>query len=445
MGGGRGDSIRPAPAVVYRRPSTGFGRGRNRRATGGFSRLLQRGVLHSGAASPLLALPVCPVGTKTRLRIPRSPFFDAVRKSGLLAPDDLIGVVAECGLTDEATADPIRTATVLVKKKLLTKYQAMQLLNGRTSGFVLGPYKILDGLRQDRVGLVFLAEDTRSGRQVAVKVLPTDRTNDPTILEAFRKELRTAARVDHANVARILDYGVHHGTHYAVSEFVPGPTLDRPAGKTPPDPNEIARHVARVAVALKFAHTHGLFHRDIKPANIALTADGRVKLIDLGLTHMLESPWARVTTRIKTKEYAEEIDHVAPEQAWGCEHDARGDIYSLGSTFYTLLTRQSPFPGDAAEKMKARQLRPIPAPSEFNPAVTPDLDRIVQKMGHNQAHERYQTVDAVLFDLHPWLPIAEWLALGISAPPPTVAGRNTQHEGKKAGGLFGAIKKLFGG
>lgn len=386
------------------------------------------------------------MGTKTRIRIPRSPFFEAIRKSGLIQPDDLIELVAKYDITDETAADPIRVATFFVRKKVLTKYQAMQLLQGRTGGFVLGPYKILEGLRQDRVGMVFLAEDGRNGRQVAVKVLPTDRTNDPTILSAFRQEVRLAAQVDHANVARVLDYGIHQGIHYVVSEYVPGPTLDKSlAGKGAIDSNAVARHIARVAVVLKFAHAQGLFHRDIKPGNIALTEDGRVKLIDLGLTHMLENPWARVTTRIKTSEYAEEIDHVAPEQAWGCDQDARSDIYSLGSTFFALLTRRSPFPGDAADKLKERQLHPVPPPSEVNPDVTPELDRIVQKMGHNHPHERYQNCDELLIDLHPWLPVTEWLALGIAPPPPTVAGRNTKTGGGGGGGFFGALKRLFGG
>lgn len=382
------------------------------------------------------------MGTKTRIRIPRSPFFVALGKSGLIPADDLIGLVAEYDITDDT--DPIQVATFFVKKKKLTKYQAMQLLQGRTGGFVLGPYKILDGLRQDRVGMVFLAEDTRSGKQVAVKVLPTDRTNDPTILSAFRQEVRLAARVDHANVARLLDYGIHQGIHFVVCEHIPGPTLDKTlAGKGEIDPNAVARHVARVAVVLKFAHAQGLFHRDIKPANIALSTDGRVKLIDLGLTHMLENPWARVTTRIKTKEYAEEIDHVAPEQAWGCDIDARSDIYGLGSTFYTLLTRRSPFPGDAGDKLKARQLQPVPAPSGVNPQVPPELDRIVQKMGHNHPHERYQTCDELLLDLYPWLPVTEWLALGISPPPPKIAGVNTKVAGSGSG-FVRALRKLFG-
>jgi hypothetical protein len=354
------------------------------------------------------------MGTKTRLRLPQSGFLDAVRKSGLLAPDDLVAFLAEHAADEAILADPVRLATLLVRKKLLTKYQAVQLLNGKVQGFRLDHYKILDGVRQDRVGIVFLAEDTRTRRPVWVKVLPTERVSDNTILEAFTKEVRAAARVDHANVARVLDMGVYRGTYYVVTEAAPGPTLDRLlAARGPLSPHAAARYVAQVAVALRFAHEQGLYHRDVKPANVAVDADGRVKLLDLGLTHMLENPWAKVTRRISTKEYAEEIDHIAPEQAWGWEPDARSDVYSLGSTFYTLLTGQSPFPGTAAEKMQQRQLRGVPAPSSVRPGLPRELDAVVLKMAAKDPHERYASAGEVAAALHPWLPLAEWVALGI--------------------------------
>jgi serine/threonine-protein kinase len=302
---------------------------------------------------------------------------------------------------------------MLIRKKLLTKFQAMQLLNGKTQGFRLDQYTIMDGVRQDRVGMVFLADDTRAKRSVWVKVLPSDRVSDNTIWQAFTKEVRAAARVEHANVARVLDLGVFRSTHYVVSEDPGGLTLDKVlAAKGPLPANIAAQYVAQVAVVLRHAHQLGLYHRDVKPANIALTGDGRVKLLDLGLTHMLENPWARVTRRISTREYAEEIDHVAPEQAWGWEPDARSDIYSLGSTFYTLLTGQSPFPGTAAEKMSQRQLRGVPAPSQVRPGLPRDLDAILARMSAKDPHERYKSAGEVIAALHPWLPLAQWGALG---------------------------------
>ncbi len=355
------------------------------------------------------------MGTKTRLRLPRSPFLDAIRRSRLIQPDDLIAFVGQHGVDEATLADPIKLATLLVRQKLLTKYQAMMLLNGKTQGFLLRHYKILSGIRQDRVGMVFLAEDTRSKREVAVKVLPTDRVSDNTVLRAFVQEVRAAAKVEHANVARVLDLDVFNGTHFVVSEYVPGPTLDKVLAEKGPLPvHAAAQYVAQAAVGLRYAHEQGLFHRDVKPGNIALVPGGRVKLLDLGLTHMLENPWARVTKRINTKEYAEEIDHIAPEQAWGCEPDARSDIYSLGSTFYTLLTGQSPFPGTAQEKMAQRQVRGVPRPSEVRPELSREMDAIVLKMAAKDPHQRYKSAAEVVAALHPWLPVAQWLALGIT-------------------------------
>src|SRR5262249_30393148 len=159
--------------------------------------------------------------------------------------------------------------------------------------------------------------------------------------KAFMQEVRAAAKASHPNIARVLDIGYWQGTHFVVSEYVPGPTLDEVvAEKGALAPHAAAQLVAQAAVGLYHAHGFGLGDRYVEPGNIAVTSDRRVKLIDLGLTHMLENPWARVTKRISTKEYADEIAHIAPEQAWGCEIDTRSDVYSLGSTFYFLLTGQ---------------------------------------------------------------------------------------------------------
>ncbi|HEV3384217.1 MAG TPA: serine/threonine-protein kinase, partial [Gemmata sp.] len=312
--------------------------------------------------------------TSTRLPALNSKFIVAVRKSGLLTPDDLLCVLTEANV-DPATAEPIQVASLLVRKKLLTKFQAMQLLSGRTQGFVLGQYKILDGIRQDRVGMVFKAEDTESNQLVSLKVLPTDRVSDPTILKAFMQEVRAAAKVNHPAVARVLDIGFWQGTNFVVSEYVPGPTLDRIVQeKGPLAPNAAAQLIAQAAIGLHYTHGLGLIHRDIKPGNLALMPDRRVKLIDLGLTHMLENPWARVTKRISTKEYAEEIAHIAPEQAWGCDIDARSDVYGLGSTFYYLLTGEVPFPGLAPEMMAERQIRGVPSPAAKKPGIPKEID-----------------------------------------------------------------------
>ncbi|MBY0458243.1 MAG: serine/threonine protein kinase [Gemmataceae bacterium] len=397
------------------------------------------------------------MATQTRLPYLHSKFLTAVRKSGLLTPDDLIGVFEGTSL-DPAAAEPIQVASLLVRKKLLTKFQAMQLLNGRTQGFVLDQYKILDGIRQDRVGMVFKAEDTRTREPVAVKVLPTDRAGDPTVLADFMGEVRAAARVDHPLIARVRDVGYWQGTHFVVSEYVPGVTLDRlvaERGALPP--HVAAQIVAQVAVALMHAHGRGLIHRDVKPNNIAALPARRVKLLDLGLTHMLESPWSRVTKRISTKEYAEEIAHIAPEQAWGCEMDGRSDVYSLGSTFYFLLTGRVPFPGLAPEMMAERQIRGVPAPSEVRRGLSPELDAIVTTMGAKDPHARYQSARQAAHALQAWLPVAQWQELGLpdelpkSGPRPALPALPRQATASKPApapakkpGLMGFLGRLFG-
>ena len=352
------------------------------------------------------------MGTSTRLRLPRTRFLQDVIKSGLLAPDDVIGIFSQYDPEQIEAAEPLQIATILVRRKLLTKFQAMQLLKGRTQGFVLGQYKIVEGVREDRVGMVFLAEEMETKATVSIKVLPTDRVSDDTMYRPFLKEARAAMAVTHATVARVLDLGIWRDTHYVVTEHVPAPTLDKIiAERGPMSPNAAAQTIAQVAVGLLHAHAKGLIHRDVKPSNIAMLPSRRVKLLDLGLTHMLDNPWAKVTKRINMQEYAEEIAHIPPEQAWGCELDGRSDLYSLGSTAFFLMTGRQPFPGSATQMMTDRQLKDIPKPSTVRAGVPADLDEIVRKMGAKDPHQRFQSANEVVNALHAWLPMADWAEL----------------------------------
>ncbi|QJW92877.1 serine/threonine protein kinase [Frigoriglobus tundricola] len=382
----------------------------------------------------------------TKIRLPRNAFLETVQKSGLLAPDDLIAVLSQYDPDKIAAADPIQVATFLVRKKLLTKFQAMHLLHGRTQGFVLGKYRLLDGIRQDRVGMVFKAEAAETKELVSVKVLPTERVSDNTVFRAFTDEVRTAARVEHPNVARILDLSSYHGTHFVVSEHIPAPTLDKViAEQGPLDPNTAAQVVAQVAIGLLHAHRQNVLHRDIKPGNIALLPDGRVKLIDLGLTHMLENPWQKATQRMNLKEYADEIAHIAPEQAWGCELDGRSDVYSLGSTFYTLLTGRVAFPGLATQAMTDRQTRDLPPPSQVRPGVPQELDELVTRMGAKDPQKRFASAVEVVTAMQAWLPLADWNALGLVVKPKPAPARKAAPVEPKPRGFFGGLlAKLFG-
>jgi len=376
--------------------------------------------------------------------LPRCKFLQTVVNSGLLAPDDLIGVFADCDPEQIEASEPLQIATLLVRRKLLTKYQAMQLLQGRTQGFILGQYKIVQGIREDRVGMVFLAEDTETKSLVAVKVLPTDRVSDDTVYRPFLKEARAASAVTHANVARVLNIDIWHDTHYVVTEHVAAPTLDKIVAENGPlSPNAAAQVIAQIAVGLMHAHAKGLVHRDVKPANIALCSDRRVKLLDLGLTHMLDNPWSKVTKRINLKEYAEEIAHIPPEQAWGCELDERSDIYCLGSTAFYLMTGRRPFPGTASQMMTDRQLNDIPKPSTVRAGMPAELDEIVRKMGAKDPHQRYQSAKELVIAMHPWLPVADWAALNLQLEVKPTARKAAAAKPAKRGFLAKLLGRIF--
>src|SRR5262249_42012837 len=123
------------------------------------------------------------------------------------------------------------------------------------------------------------------------------------------------------------------------------------------------------------------------------------------------------TRRINMQEYAEEVAHIAPEQAWGCELDARSDVYSLGSTFYTLLTGEPAFPGLAGQSMTERQVRDIPSPAIVRPTVPKDIAAIVQRMGAKDPNSRIPTAQDIVSALHAYLPVAQWDSLGLDVTP----------------------------
>src|SRR5262249_34395685 len=152
--------------------------------------------------------------------------------------------------------------------------------------------------------------------------------------------------------------------------------------------------------------------------------------------------------------------HIPPEQAWGCEMDARSDVYSLGSTFYYLLTGKVPFPGLAPEMMAERQIRGVPAPTRLKPTIPPELDVLVQRMGAKDPHVRIQSARDVVISLHSWLPVAEWQALGLSAeaaakeqleiartaiamPALKEPKEKPPEEPARKGGFFGFLARLF--
>ena len=205
-----------------------------------------------------------------------------------------------------------RLARQAVQANALTLWQAQQLLAGRTSGYKVDRYVLLDLIGQGGMGRVYLARDTRLNRRVALKILSPERISNPRAIARFQREARVGAQLQHENLVRIYDFGESNARHYLVMEYIEGKTIGNLISEQGPmPPATAARLVRQVALGLEHVHRKGLIHRDVNPYNIMVTHDGTAKLADLGLAIDLADE-DRVTRDGAT---VGTFDYVAPEQA----------------------------------------------------------------------------------------------------------------------------------
>jgi len=294
-----------------------------------------------------------------------------------------------------------RLARQAVQSKGLTLWQAQQLLAGRTSGFKVDRYVLLDMIGQGGMGRVYLARDTRLNRRVALKILSPERINNPRAIARFQREARVGAQLQHENLVRIYDFGESNGRYFLVMEYIEGKTIGTLISEQGPMPSATAvRLLRQVALGLEHAHRKGLIHRDVNPYNILVTHDGTAKLADLGLALDLAEE-DRVTREGAT---VGTFDYVAPEQARQSHSaDIRSDIYSLGCTLYHMLSGQVPFPSPSLpEKLFSHQaLEPAPL-DQLIPDLPEGLMEVVQRMMRKSPDERYATPMQVAQALEPY-------------------------------------------
>jgi serine/threonine protein kinase len=348
--------------------------------------------------SPSSGLAASQHGVPPRLR-------DVLLASGLVAGERLDEVERE--LRSDARGLPeagdIRAwdkavAAACVEKRLLTRFQARELLAGRRR-FTLGNYRVLDEIGQGGMGQVFKAEHMLMGRIVAIKVLPLSKST-PRAEAAFQREIRMLARFDHENIVRALDAGYDGNVHYLVTEYVSGADLRRHVARHGPlDQWQAAAVITQAARGLAYAHDRGVIHRDIKPGNILVTRDGRAKVLDLGLAGSLFDPESMGTgRRVGTPGY------MAPEQILSSRKVGPvADIYGLGCTLYFAVTGQPPFPGETREEKERRQQAGNP-PAIL--ALAPDLEQdfaaLIEAMMRPSPRERIATANEVIERLRPW-------------------------------------------
>jgi serine/threonine protein kinase/nitrous oxidase accessory protein NosD len=269
----------------------------------------------------------------------------------------------------------------------------------------LGRYQLLGKLGQGGMGTVFLANDMRLDRRVAVKVLPPETVHNPDAVARFQREAKALAKLSHPGIVQAFDSEEDNGRHFLVMEYVEGQSLldvlkrDRRIA-----PTYAADYIHQAAAALQHAHDKGLVHRDLKPSNLLLSSSGQIKILDLGLARFLQD---QIGDPTKTREGMGlgTPDYASPEQFRDAHHvDGRADIYALGCTLYHLLTGQVPFPGSSlAEKYDAHQKRE-PTPLKDLCADMPGgLVLVVQRMMAKHPAERFQTAAEAAEALAPYV------------------------------------------
>jgi serine/threonine protein kinase len=331
--------------------------------------------------------------------------LDIIRRSGIHRPERLNDQLRGA---DDLPADALRAASVLVRRGLLTQFQAKMLLAGRCNGFKLGSYVIREQIGQGGMGIVYLAEHEDLRRRVAVKVLipPKDQTGTKLAIERFLREARSAAALNHPNIVRIHDVGRHGTVNYLVMDHVEGDTLESLLVKGGAlAPSRAVDYVAQAAAGLQHAHEKGFVHRDIKPANIMVDRSGVVKILDMGLARSFHSSDDNLTERLDAGAVVGTADYISPEQALSDSRiDVRADIYSLGATLFALVSGRPPFEGSTAQKLVQHQLKAPPSLTELDPTVPEELAEIVEKMLAKKPDDRYQTPAELIEALAPWLP-----------------------------------------
>ena len=256
----------------------------------------------------------------------------------------------------------------------------------------IGPYRVVNRLGAGGMGEVFLAEDPRLGRLVAVKRVSNEWLESHGSADRLRREARAVGQLNHPNIAAVYDVLDVDGRPHLVMEYVPGETLAAALGRGPLPVSQVIDIGVQIADALIEAHEHHIVHRDLKPANVVVTPSGRAKVLDFGLARMATSGSA--TTAVSDRGLVIGTPgYMPPEQLLGLPVDERSDIYSAGIVIYELLTGRGPFdrPDAVGRALATLQEREGPRPDAVNPAVPAALAAVVSRALAREPSDRYQT------------------------------------------------------
>jgi len=270
------------------------------------------------------------------------------------------------------------------------------------AGDSIGHYEVVSLLGVGGMGQVYLAEDAKLGRKVALKLLPPTYTRDESRLRRFQQEARAASALNHPNILTIHELGEVNGEQFIATEFVEGETLRERLNRAPLNSAETLDVAVQIAGALAAAHKAGIVHRDIKPENIMLRHDGYVKVLDFGLAKLTEQPEPATQTPatenvdISSGLVMGTVKYMSPEQARGRQVDPRSDIFSFGVVLYEMIAGRPPFEGKNSNELISTILKEEPPPLNDVPEET---QRLISRALRKKKEDRYQTIEDLLADL----------------------------------------------
>jgi serine/threonine-protein kinase len=306
-------------------------------------------------------------------------------------------------LDDEGIKVPL--SDMLVQKGYVTLTQITRLGQSNMEDSMSKPaqqipgYQILGKLGAGAMAAVYKAKQLRLDRTVAIKVLPKRLSENPEFVKRFYQEGRAAAKLNHVNIVQAIDVGEASGYHYFVMEYIDGHTVyDRLYSDKPYTEKDGIDIIVQVARALDHAHSRGFIHRDVKPKNIMITKDGVVKLADMGLAREMDD---LVAAKAEAGRAYGTPYYISPEQIRGeVDINARADIYSLGATFYHMVTRRLPFEGPTPSAVMHKHLKEalIP-PDHINTNLSSGVGEIIEVMMAKDQRKRYATAKDLLIDL----------------------------------------------
>src|SRR5437870_10165383 len=301
------------------------------------------------------------------------------------------------------------------------------------AGTKLGRYEIRSKIGAGGMGEVYLAQDTKLDRKVALKILPAEVASHRDRMNRFVREAKAAAALNHPNIAHIYEIGESNGVNFIAMEFIDGVTLRELIHGKQTDLAKLLRYLQHAAEGLAKAHAAGIVHRDLKPDNIMITHDGHAKILDFGLAKLVEPPQlsgsgsSEVATAIIQRHSTPgavlgTVGYMSPEQAQGRidEIDHRSDIFSFGCILFEAVTRKRAFEGkDAIDSLNKIIREPVSPISDLNPSAPTDLQRIVRRCLAKDMDERYQAIKDVAIELKEVRREMKMPGIDTTIPPPS--------------------------